>query len=115
MKEFLMSERALGSTLALRNSFRRDLLREEMNPLKRSLETLSPLQIRVLELTGVSGVSCECRLSEVIRDSPEWRLETVRGRLRGTWIRAPGAQRPPPSPSSTDTKSFGKTRKWALL
>lgn len=48
LKEVGVAER----TLALRNLFRRDLLREEMDKLKRSLEIPSLLHIRRLKITG---------------------------------------------------------------
>lgn len=52
-----MADRALeNNTLALRNSPRRDLLREGMDRLKCPLEVRSLLHIRMLELASVSAV-----------------------------------------------------------
>lgn len=50
LEEFWVVERALENSLALRNSFRRDLLREEMDQLKYSLEIPFPLHIRILKI-----------------------------------------------------------------
>lgn len=52
-----MADRTLeNNTLALRNSPRRDLLREEMDRLKCPLEVRSLLHIRMLESASVSAV-----------------------------------------------------------
>lgn len=50
LEEFWVAERALENSLALRNSFRRDLLRKEMDQQKYSLEIPSPLHIRILKI-----------------------------------------------------------------